>query len=109
MRVRPIVIGLATLLVGSFILMGTINVQAADVNPNHAKTDTVEAIVPEYVSDRLNHPDVIYTEDGMYEKKQLSVSEFSQDEITYDATNTTAETKAIVDYDATYLKVKDNN
>ncbi|MHA6534743.1 hypothetical protein [Paenibacillus sp. BAC0078] len=109
MRVRPIVLGLATLLVSSFILMGTIKVQAAETNQVIPVTDTVEAIVPEYVADRLDHPDVIYTEDGKYEKKQLSVSDFNQDEVTYDATKTTAETVAIVDYDATYIKVAEKN
>ncbi|MEK4355131.1 hypothetical protein MKX41_30545 [Paenibacillus sp. FSL R5-0475] len=109
MRVRPILIGLATLLVSSCIFMGTVNVLAAENNVNKPATDTVEANVPKYVADRLEHPDVIYTEDGKYEKKQLSVSQFNQDEVAYDATKTTAETMAIVDYGATYLKVKDDN
>lgn len=93
----------------SLIFWGTINVQAAEIDQVKPVTDTVEANVPKYVADRLDHPDVIYTEDGKYEKMQLSVSEFNQDEVTYDATKTTAETMAIVDYDATYLKVKDDN
>ncbi|MDQ0195838.1 hypothetical protein [Paenibacillus wynnii] len=109
MRVRPIVIGLATLLVGSFILMGTIDVQAAEVNQVTPVTDTVKAIVPEYAADRLDHPDVIYTPDGIYKKQQLTVSEFTQDQISLDATKTTTETLVIVDYDATYMKVEESN
>lgn len=109
MRVKPIIIGLATLLVSSFILMGRINVQAAEGNQVKPVTDTVEAIVPDYVLERLDHPDVIYTKDGVYEKQQLSVSEFNQNEVSYDVIKTTAETEVIVVYDATYLKISDNS
>lgn len=93
----------------SFILIGTMNIHFSKINHGHPETDMVEAIVPEYVADRLDHPDVIYTADGMYEKKQLSVSELNQVEVAYDATKTTAETVAIVDYDAIYFKVKANH
>lgn len=89
--------------------MGTLNVQAAEVDQVKPVNDTVEAIVPDYVSERLDHPDVIYTKDGIYEKQQLSVSEYNQDEVSYDVIKTTTETEVLVVYDATYLKISDNS
>lgn len=108
MRVRPLVIGLATLLVSSFIFMGTINVQAAEVKQAKPVTDTVEANVPDTFVERHGIPDVIYTKDGVYEKQQLSISNYNEDEVVYDVTKTAADTEIIVAYDGTYLKVSES-
>ena len=88
--------------------MGVLNVQAAEDHLNKASTDTQEAIVPAEVLERLGRPDVTYTFNGIYEKTQLPVSNFHQDEIVYDTTKTNEETKVIIDYDSTYIKISDN-
>lgn len=70
-----------------------------------------KAIVPDSVLEELNHPDKIYTKVGLFIKKPHSLHDedkFSQDEVVYDVSKTTDETKAIIQYDAIYIKEEDS-
>ncbi|MFB5760094.1 hypothetical protein [Paenibacillus medicaginis] len=53
-------------------------------------------------------PDQIYTENGQYVKTDLPEENFSQDEVVHDSQQTTAQTKVIIDYGNTYVKVEDS-
>ncbi len=44
----------------------------------------------------------------MFVKTLQSEEKFSQDEVVYDGSKTTDKTKAIIQYDATYIKEEDN-
>ncbi|AJE50310.1 hypothetical protein C1I59_07485 [Paenibacillus polymyxa] len=86
------------------------NVFASDDTSEEMKGVT-KAIVPDSVLEELNHPDKIYTKDGLFIKKPQSLHDedkFSQDEVVYDVSKTTDETKAIIQYDATYIKEEDS-
>ncbi|MFB5268740.1 hypothetical protein ACE41H_18415 [Paenibacillus enshidis] len=53
-------------------------------------------------------PDQIYTENGQYVKTDLPEENFSQNEVVHDSQQTTAQTKVIIDYGKTYVKVEDS-
>ncbi|MFB5674971.1 hypothetical protein ACE5KN_08695 [Paenibacillus terreus] len=53
-------------------------------------------------------PDQIYTENGHYVKTDLPEENFSQDEVVHDFRQTTVQTKVIIDYGNTYVKVEDS-
>ncbi|KZE65195.1 hypothetical protein AV545_04525 [Paenibacillus jamilae] len=100
----------------AFLILSAIAYAVVITNNVFASDDTLEemesvtkAVVPDSVLEGLNHPDKIYTKDALFIKKPQSLydeDKFNQDEIVYDASKTTDKTKAIIQYDATYIKQK---
>ncbi|WP_238791083.1 MULTISPECIES: hypothetical protein [unclassified Paenibacillus] len=108
MKVKPKTWGLTILAVGAIALTGVItnNVYANSDIPSKLESVTNETVPPD-ILEGFNHPDKISTKDGMFEKDTKSIQaagDFSQDEVVYDASKTTDKTKAIIQYDATYIK-----
>lgn len=109
MRNKLILTGMMKILSVSLILVGVQNTDDTNgIHQNLKVSDVEEAIVPPAAAERLAHPDVIYTPDGMYKKAQISAPAFTDNEVVYDASKTTAETRVIIAYDATYIKSADN-
>ncbi|WP_025686308.1 hypothetical protein [Paenibacillus maysiensis] len=109
MKTKLKFLGLAALTV-TFAVVISNNVFASDDTSEEMK-DVTKAIVPDSVLEGLNHPDKIYTKDGLFIKKPQSLHDedkFSQDEVVYDVSKATDETKAIIQYDATYIKEEDS-
>ncbi|MBO3283945.1 hypothetical protein MKY98_08340 [Paenibacillus sp. FSL M8-0228] len=109
MKAKLKFLGLAALTVTFAVVIGN-NVFASDDTSEEMKGVT-KAIVPDSVLEELNHPDKIYTKDGLFIKKPQSLHDedkFSQDEVVYDVSKATNKTKAIIQYDATYIKEEDS-
>ncbi|MDQ0047685.1 hypothetical protein J2T18_001968 [Paenibacillus polymyxa] len=109
MKAKLKFLGLAALTVTVAVVIGN-NIFASDDASEEMKGVT-KAIVPDSVLEELNHPDKIYTKDGLFIKKPQSLHDedkFNQDEVVYDVSKATDETKAIIQYDATYIKEEDS-
>ncbi|WDM23486.1 hypothetical protein [Paenibacillus polymyxa] len=109
MKAKLKFLGLAALTV-TFAVVISNNVFASDDTSEEMESVT-KAVVPDSVLEGLNHPDKIYTKDALFIKKQQSLHDedkFSQDEVVYDVSKATDETKAIIQYDATYIKEEDS-
>lgn len=110
MRSKPILTGMMKILIVSLILVGVQNTDDTNgIHQNLKVSDVEEAIVPPAAAERLAHPDVIYTPDGKYVKTQMPVPAFNDNEVVYDDTKTTAETRGIFANDAVYIKSADNH
>ncbi|WP_348622011.1 hypothetical protein [Paenibacillus polymyxa] len=112
MKVKPKTWGLTILAVGAIALTGVItnNVHANSDIPSKLESVTNETVPPD-ILEGFNHPDKISTKDGLFVKDTKSiqtVGDFSQDEVVYDGLKTTDKTKAIIQYDATYIKEEDS-
>ncbi|ULO07352.1 hypothetical protein H1230_00090 [Paenibacillus sp. 19GGS1-52] len=107
MRVKPMVLRLAILVVSATALIGVIksNVHAAEVNTSQLEDAAQEPNIPAAVFERLGHPDVIITkDDGSFVKTKQTEVVFRPDEIVYDSAMTTNKTKVIIAYGDTYIK-----
>ncbi|MGG1672987.1 hypothetical protein ACIFOE_20570 [Paenibacillus sp. NRS-1783] len=101
--------GLAALTV-TFAVVITNSVFASS-NTSGELEGVTKATIPSNVLEELYHPDKIYTEYGLFVKKTQPLHDedkFSQDEVVYDGLKTTDKTKAIIQYDATYIKEEES-
>ncbi|MET3212219.1 UNVERIFIED_CONTAM: hypothetical protein ABIC26_005241 [Paenibacillus sp. PvR008] len=101
--------GLAAL-TATFAVVITNSVFASSDTSGELESVT-KATIPANVLEELYHPDKIYTKDGLFVKTSQSlqaVDNFNQDEVVYDGLKTTDKTKAIIQYDATYIKKEDS-
>lgn len=112
MKVKRITWVLAVLTVSAVAFTGIITSNINDDSDTLRKSESVTyEPVPADVIEQLNHPDKIYTKDGLFIKKPQSLHDedkFNQDEVVYDVSKATDETKAIIQYDATYIKEEDS-
>ncbi|APB76454.2 hypothetical protein PPYC2_16450 [Paenibacillus polymyxa] len=102
----------------AFLAFSAIAFAVVITNSVFASSDTsgesdsvTKAIIPDNVLEELNHPDKIYTKDGLFIKKSQSLHDednLNKDEVVYDVSKTNDETKAIIQYDATYIKEEDS-
>ncbi|ADO55609.1 hypothetical protein [Paenibacillus polymyxa] len=109
MKAKLKFLGLAALTV-TFAVVISNNVFASDDTSEEMK-DVTKEIVPDSVLEGLNHPDKIYTKDALFIKKTQSLHDedkFNQNEVVYDVSKATDETKAIIQYEATYIKEEDS-
>ncbi|TKH42260.1 hypothetical protein C1I60_21530 [Paenibacillus terrae] len=97
------------LAVGASVLTGVISnsVHADNDAPIRNESVTYDPVPPE-VLEELRIPDKISTKDGLFVKTLHAEENFSQDEVVYNGLKTTDKTKAIIQYDATYIKEEDN-
>ncbi|MMZ47647.1 hypothetical protein D1872_92970 [compost metagenome] len=105
MKAKLKFLGLAALTV-TFAVVISNNVFANSDTSGESDSVT-KAIVPDSVLEGLNHPDKIYTKDALFIKKPQSLhneDKFNQDEVVYNVSKVTNKTKAIIQYDATYIK-----
>lgn len=112
MRVKTRTWGVAFLAFSAIAFAVVITNSVFASSDTSGESDSVtKAIIPDNVLEELNHPDKIYTKDGLFIKKPQSLHDedkFSQDEVVYDVSKATDETKAIIQYDATYIKEEDS-
>ena len=109
MKAKLKFLGLVALTV-TFAVVISNSVFASDDTSEEMKGVT-KAKVPDNVLEELYHPDKVYTKNGLFIKKPQTLHDedkFNQDEVVYDVSKTTDETKAIIQYDATYIKEEDS-
>ncbi|MGQ3480586.1 hypothetical protein [Paenibacillus sp. FSL L8-0158] len=112
MRVKTRTWGVAFLAFSAIAFAVVITNSVFASSDTSGESDSVtKAIIPDNVLEGFNHPDKISTKDGLFVKDTKSiqtVGDFSQDEVVYDGSKTTDKTKAIIQYDATYIKEEDS-